>query len=259
MFDFEGKVVLVTGATSGIGRATALAFARAGAMVALVGRREAEGEAAVAIIRDAGGTATFLQADLAGGEAVVADIIARTVAAYGRLDAAFNNAGTNAFGSITEATEGEWDSVVGLNLKSVWLACKHEFVQFRRQGGGGVIVNTSSWLSHGAVAGTSIYSASKGGVDAMTRALALEGGPQGIRINAVNPGSIITEMFRRSFEPGSEAERPLREAVPLQSRLGTGDDIAGAVLWLCSEASSYVTGQTITVDGGLTIPTLRGT
>ncbi len=257
MFDFENKVVLVMGATSGMGRDTALAFAKAGASVALVGRREAEGVAVVSAIENEGGKAVFLQADLAGGEAAIADVLARTVAAYGRLDAAFNNAGMDKFGPITDLTESDWDAVLSLNLKSVWLACKHEFLQFQKQGSGGVIVNTSSFLALGAVAGSSIYSASKGGLDAMTRALALEGGPQGIRVNTVNPGAIVTEMFRRSTDPDSDAAAPLKNAVPLQHRLGTGNDIAGAVLWLCSDESSYVTGQAITVDGGLTIPTIR--
>jgi len=257
MFNFDKKVVLILGATSGIGRDTAVAFAKAGALVALVGRREAEGAAVVETVETMGGKAVFLQADLAGGEEVVADIIARTVAAYGRLDVAFNNAGMDKFGPITELTEDDLDMVLNLNLKSVWLACKHEFLQFQKQGDGGVIVNTSSFLSYGAVAGSSIYSASKGGLDAMTRALALEGGPHNIRVNNVNPGAIVTEMFRRSTDPDSDAAAPLKNSIPLQHRLGTGNDIAGAVLWLCSEASSYVTGQTIVVDDGLTIPTVR--
>ena len=257
MFNFDKKVVLVTGATSGIGRDTAIAFAKAGASVALVGRRASEGTAAVETIQSTGGKAIFLQADLATGERVIADVITRTVAAFGRLDVAFNNAGTQGRpGPITEATESDWDVILDLNLKGVWLACKHEFLQFQRQGGGGVIVNTSSFLAQSAVAGSSIYSASKGGLDAMTRDLALEGGPHNIRVNNVNPGAIATEMFRRTLDPESDAAQPLKNAIPLQNRLGTGDDIAGAVLWLCSEASSYVTGQTIVVDGGLTIRAL---
>jgi NAD(P)-dependent dehydrogenase (short-subunit alcohol dehydrogenase family) len=257
MFNFDKKVVLVTGATSGMGRDTALAFAKAGASVALVGRRKSEGIAVVETIQNTGGKATFLQADLAAGEKVIADVIARTVAAYGHLDVAFNNAGTQgASKPITEATESEWDAVLNLNLKSTWLACKHEFLQFQKQGGGGVIVNTSSFLSYAATVGSSVYSASKGGLDAMTRALALEGGPHGIRVNNVNPGAIVTEMFRRTIDPESDAAIPIKNAIPLKKRLGTGEDIAGAVLWLCSEASSYVTGQTIIVDGGLTVPTL---
>ncbi len=254
MFDFNNKVVLVTGATSGMGRDTALAFAAAGASVALVGRREAEGAGAVETIQRAGGQALFLQADLAGGEEVVADVIARTVAAYGRLDIAFNNAGIQGkTGSLWDATTGDWDEVLNLNLKSVWLACKHEFLQFRKQGGGGVIVNTSSILSHSPSPGSSIYAASKGGLDAMTRALALDGGPLGVRVNSINPGAIVTEKFREILDPDSDAAMPLKNAVPLQNRLGTGEDISGAVLWLCSEASAYVTGQSITIDGGLTI------
>jgi NAD(P)-dependent dehydrogenase (short-subunit alcohol dehydrogenase family) len=256
MFDFSGKVILVTGATSGIGRDTAQAFAAAGASVALVGRRAAEGAAAIEKIEKSGGKAVFLEADLAGGEAIVADVVARTIAAYGHLDAAFNNAGINKSGSIADLTESDFDAVLNLNLKSVWLACKHEFAQFQKQGKGGAIVNTSSFLSIGAVAGSSIYSASKGGLDAMTRALALEGGSHGIRVNNVNPGAIVTEMFRRSTDPESAAATPLKNAVPLEHRLGETSDIAGAVLWLCSEASAYVTGQTIVVDGGLTIPTV---
>lgn len=254
MFNFEKKVVLVTGATSGIGYDTALAFARAGAAVTLVGRRESEGAAAVKTIEHTGGKAIFLQADLAAGEKVLVDVLARTVDAYGRLDVAFNNAGTQGRpGPITEASESEWDDVLNLNLKSTWLACKHEFLQFQRQGGGGVIVNTSSFLSHVATADSSMYSASKGGLDAMVRALALEGGPYGIRVNNVNPGAVVTEMFRRALDPESDDALPLKNAIPLQKRLGTGADIAGAVLWLCSEAASYVTGQTILVDGGLTL------
>jgi NAD(P)-dependent dehydrogenase (short-subunit alcohol dehydrogenase family) len=258
MLNFTGKVALITGATSGIGRDTALAFARAGASVALVGRRETEGAATVKAIQTAGGEAIFLKADLSGGEAVIADVIAQTISAYGHLDIAFNNAGTEGrFGPITEMTEAEWDTVINLNLKGVWLACKHEFLQFAKQAVGGVIVNTASWLAEGALAGSSVYSASKGGLDAMTRALALEGGAQGIRVNAVSPGFIVTEMFLRFFDPESPAALPFKQAVPLEGRLGIGDDIAGAVLWLCSDAAAYVTGQTIGVNGGLTIPTVQ--
>jgi NAD(P)-dependent dehydrogenase (short-subunit alcohol dehydrogenase family) len=217
MFDFSGKVILVTGATSGIGRDTAQAFATAGASVALVGRRAAEGVAVVEKIEQSGGKAVFLEADLAGGEAIVADVVTRTIAAFGHLDAAFNNAGINKSGSIADLTESDFDAVLNLNLKSVWLACKHEFAQFQKQGKGGAIVNTSSFLSIGA---------------------------------------IVTEMFRRSTDPESAAATPLKNAVPLEHRLGETSDIAGAVLWLCSEASAYVTGQTIVVDGGLTIPTV---
>ncbi|HEU4324802.1 MAG TPA: glucose 1-dehydrogenase [Roseiflexaceae bacterium] len=257
IFNFNDKVVLVMGATSGIGRATAVAFAKAGASVVLVGRREAEGSEAVEAIQKTGGRALFIQADLAAGEQVIADVITRTVEAYGRLDAAFNNAGTQGTsGPIIDLTVSDWDTVFDLNVKSVWLACKHEFAQFQKQGEGGVIVNTSSFLSRSPVPGSSIYAASKGGVDALTRALAAEGGPHGIRVNAVNPGAVVTEMFRRTLDPDSEAAQPLKNAIPLRNRLGSGDDIAGAVLWLCSEASAYVTGQLITVDGGLTISSL---
>ena len=255
--DFRDKVALVTGATSGIGRDTAVAFAAAGAAVVLVGRRAAEGQEVVRQIEGASGNALFHQADLSQGEAVVEAMVARAVAAFGRLDVAFNNAGVQGrMAPITQLGEADFDEVMALNLKGTWLACKHEFAQFQRQGSGGVIVNTSSFLSRAAVEGSSVYSASKGALDAMTRALALEGGPHGIRVNTVNPGAIVTEMFRRAIDPDSDAATPLKQAVPLQHRLGTGDDIAGAVLWLCSDAAAYVTGQSLVVDGGLTIPTL---
>lgn len=254
MANFGEKVVLVTGATSGMGRDTAASFAAAGASVALVGRREAEGAAAVEAIRRSGGRAVFVQADLAGGEAVVAGVVERTLEAFGRLDVAFNNAGVQGkMAPVTDATEDDWDEVIGLNLRSVWLLCKHEFRQFQRQGGGGVIVNTSSFLAHRPVAGSSLYSASKAGLDALTRALALEGGPLGVRVNSVNPGMVVTEMFRRGAAPGSDTEAFLQSKVPLQNRLGNGQDVAGAVLWLASDAAAYVTGQNLAVDGGLTV------
>ena len=257
MINLSGKIVLVTGATSGMGRDTAVAFGAAGASVALVGRRKNEGAVVVETIERAGGKAVFLQADLSAGEAVVAEVVAHTVEVFGRLDVAFNNAGVQGqMAPMTDATEDDWDTVLNLNLKSVWLACKYEFRQFQQQGGGGVIVNTSSFLAHSPVTGSSIYSASKAGLDALSRALALEGGPLGVRVNTVNPGVVVTEMFRSSTAPGSDAETFLKGKVPLQNRLGTGDDIAGAVLWLASDAAAYVTGQNITVDGGLTVPAL---
>lgn len=247
-----GKVALVTGGTSGIGAASAVLFAREGAKVALTGRRAPEGEAVVAEIKAAGGDALFIQADL-GDTAAVPAVIAAVVEAYGRLDVAFNNAGTATGGPIEAATEGEWDRVIDANVKGAYFCLKAEAEQMKRQGVGGSIVFNGSVLAGIAFPGTSIYSASKGAITALTRAAAVELGPVGIRVNSVNPSLTRTPLTARLIskaEDGTEVS-PLAPAgsIPL-GRLAEPIEMANAALFLLSDLASYVNGHALVVDGG---------
>lgn len=251
--NFQGKVALVTGGSSGVGRAAAIAFGKAGANVIVAARREAEGRETVELITHAGGAARFIQADVAKSDGTV-ELMNKAIESYGRLDCAFNNAGTEGkFAPITELTETDWEHTISVNLKAVWLCMKYEIAQMLKQGSGGAIVNTSSWLAKGGLNGSTIYSASKGGLDGMVRPAALEYASQGIRINNINPGIIDTEMLRRFFNPEDENAKPFINHIPAK-RLGTSTEVAETVLWLCSDAASYVTGQTIMVDAGYAIP-----
>jgi NAD(P)-dependent dehydrogenase (short-subunit alcohol dehydrogenase family) len=253
MLNFQGKVALVTGGSSGIGRAAAIAFAQYGAKVVVAARREEESQAVVAQIRQAGGDAHWINADMTNSDQI-RSLIEQTVEHYGRLDFAFNNAGTEGkFAPITELSETDWEQTIATNLKAVWLCMKHEVEQMLKQGSGGAIVNTSSWLAKGGLVGSTIYSASKGGLDGMVRPAALEYASQGIRINNINPGIIDTEMLHRFFQPEDEAAKPFIQHIPAK-RLGTSEEVANTVLWLCSDAASYITGQTISVDAGYAIP-----
>lgn len=252
---FQDKVALVTGGSSGIGRATAIAFAREGASVVVASRREDEGKETVQMIRDANGEATFIQTDVANS-AEIQKLIDKTVDIYGRLDCAFNNAGTEGvFAPMTELTEEIWDQTIAVNLKAVWLCMKYEIEALLKQGTGGAIVNTSSWLAVGGLAGSTIYSASKAGIDGLIRPAVLEFAQHNIRINNINPGIIDTPMLRR-FGDDEALLKPFIAHTPMQ-RLGTPEEVAETVLWLCSDAASFVTGQSILVDGGWTIPGLR--
>ncbi len=187
-------------------------------------------------------------------------LIEKTVSLYGQLDYAFNNAGTEgAFAPMPQLTEANWDHTITTNLKAVWLCIKYEIEQMIRQRTGGAIVNTSSWLAKGGMLGSTIYSASKGGLDGMVRAAALECAQHGIRVNNVNPGIIDTEMFRRfgnPDDPGDVVVKTFTNRIPL-NRLGKSAEVAEAVVWLCSDAATYITGQTIAVDGGFAIPGFR--
>lgn len=251
----HGRIALVTGGGTGIGRAAAVAYAREGAKVVVAGRRTAEIENVAQEIINAGGEALAVSADVSN-EDDVRRLIDTAVERYGRLDTAFNNAGIlGNFAPIAEQTSADFDAVIATNLRGVWLSVKYEVEAFLKQGGGGSIVNTSSWLAKGALAGSSSYSASKGALDAMIRAVALEYGPQGIRINNINPGIIDTPMARGGWTDDS-AFIPFVEHTPAK-RAGQPDDVGDVAVWLSSDEARFVTGQNILVDGGYTIAGLR--
>lgn len=246
--EFSGKVALVTGGASGIGRATALAFAKAGAAVAVDDIDEAGGRETVAMIEAAGGRAIFILADVTD-EAAVERMVAETVAAFGRLDCAFNNAGISG-GSLPSHY---WDSdifakTVAVNQFGVFYCMKHEIAQILKQGGGGAIVNTSS-IAGMSGSGHPGYVASKHAAAGLARGAALSYAAQNIRVNAVCPGAIRTPMVARVVE-SSETNRKLIEGMHPMNRIGEANEVADAVLFLCSERASFITGHPLAVDGG---------
>jgi NAD(P)-dependent dehydrogenase (short-subunit alcohol dehydrogenase family) len=246
---FEGKVALVTGGGSGIGRAISLAFAREGARVVVADVDLTTGEETAHGIAEAGAEGIFLQADVSKGEQVKA-MIDKAVTTYGQLDCACNNAGVSGtMASLAESTEEDWDRTILVNLKSVWLCMKYEIPQMLKQGGG-AIVNTSSVAGLVGLQGWSPYVASKHGVLGLTKSAALEYAKAKIRVNAVCPSIIQTDMAQ-CFTGGNErVEKYILSQQPL-SRMGTPEEVAGAVLWLCSDEASFVTGLALAVDGGL--------
>jgi NAD(P)-dependent dehydrogenase (short-subunit alcohol dehydrogenase family) len=246
----QGRVALVTGGGSGIGRAAALAYAREGALVMVAGRRAAAIEETATLIVAAGGVASSYVADVARGESV-RRLVDTVLARHGRLDIAFNNAGIEGkFAPIGDLDESDFDAVVATNLKGAWLCIKHQVAAMRAGGQGGAIVNTSSWLARRPVAGASAYAASKAGIDAMMQSVALEAGPQGIRINNVYPGVIDTPMFQRLGD--AQALARFAAATPL-GRAGQPADVGDVALWLSSDEARFVTGQSVMVDGGFTL------
>ncbi len=250
MKEFEGKVALVTGGGSGIGRATALAFAREGARVVIGNRNVQRGEETVSMIRAAGGTASFRRTDVL----VAADIealVKHAVSEYGGLDLAFNNAGIEGdVRPLAEQTEANYDAVMDVNVKGVWLSMKYEIPRMLDRGSC-AIVNCASVAGLIGFPNIGIYSASKHALIGLTKAAALEYSAQGIRVNAVNPAVIDTEMVDRLADGMNVKKDDLTTFHPI-GRLGRVEEVAEAVLWLCSDRASFVTGHSLIVDGGFT-------
>ncbi|MGX9571603.1 glucose 1-dehydrogenase [Mesorhizobium sp. f-mel] len=250
-FSFEDKVALITGAASGMGLATATAFAQAGAAVALADVNEAAVRAAAETLASAGHRAIAIQCDVADLEQVAA-MVKKTVDEFGRLDAAFNNAGVQSpVAETADADPKDYDFVMGVNLRGVWNCMKYELLQMREQGSG-AIVNNSSLGGLVGIAERGIYHASKHGVVGLTKSAGLEYAAKGIRINAVCPGIVETPMVTGMLETQPEAMDALMQVVPI-GRLGKAEEIADAVLWLCSDAASFIVGHALPVDGGYTV------
>jgi len=246
----SGQVALVTGAAAGIGRATALAFAREGIKVVVSDVDEAGGEGTVEQIRAADGEARFIRCDVTR-EAEVRALLEGTLAAYGRLDYAFNNAGIEIEkGKLADGSEAEFDAIMGVNVKGVWLCMKHQIPVMLAQGGG-AIVNTASIAGLGAAPKMSIYAASKHAVIGLTKSAAIEYAKKKVRINAVCPAVIDTDMYRRAYQADPRKAEFAVAAHPI-GRVGKVEEIAAAVLYLCSDAAGFTTGIALPVDGGAT-------
>jgi NAD(P)-dependent dehydrogenase (short-subunit alcohol dehydrogenase family) len=250
----EGRVALVTGATSGLGQAIAAGFAGEGARVAICGRREEIGQAVAAEIRQGGGEAIFLTCDVADGEQV-RELVARTVAAFGRLDIAVNNAGLGAAGAkLADLTEEEFDSVLATNLRGVWLCMKHEIKQFQAQGDGGCIINMGSVLGRVALATGAQYSAAhyvaaKHGIEGLTKTAAADYGREGIRVNTLAPGVVATAISEHVITDEAPLISRWRDRIPL-GRLAAVADVVGAAVFLASPDAGYMSGTSLVVDGG---------
>ena len=248
MKSFDGRVALVTGGGSGIGRAAALAFAREDALVVVADISDTGGESTAQMIKDTGGEGFFVKADVSQA-ADVERLVKRAVEVYGRLDLAFNNAGIGGNHGLTaDWPETEWDRIIATNLKSVWLCMKFEILQMLKQQGGR-IVNTAAAVVLKPMPGSCAYGAAKAGIVQMTKTAALEYAGSGIRINAIAPGGTRTPMIEELL-----AKRPKTDKSPYPiGRIAEPEEIAEAVLWLCSDAASFVVGSLLTIDGGLSI------
>ena len=247
--ELSGKVGIVTGGTSGIGRDAAVLFAKAGAKVVVAGRREAEGKETIDLVRAAGGDGLFVKTDVSLAADVHA-LVQKTVEKFGRVDVAFNNAGIEgAWIPIAEQSEEDWDQTIAINLKGTWLCLKYEIQQMLKQGGGGAIVNMASVAGLMGSAGAATYCASKHGVMALTKSAALETARSGIRVNVVCPAVIETPMGERIF--GAPEMKKYALGLHPIGRFGTPMEVAEAVVWMCSDRASFMTGQSLVLDGGL--------
>jgi NAD(P)-dependent dehydrogenase (short-subunit alcohol dehydrogenase family) len=258
--DLEDKTVLVTGGSTGMGRASALAFGRKGAKVAIADLNVEGGKETVEMVKEAQGEATFMEVDVSKSVEVEA-LIDRVTKVYGGLDCAHNNAGIEGVQAFTaDYAEEHWDQVIGVNLKGVWLCMKYEILKMLESGKGSIVNTSSTFGLVGSKMGLPAYIASKHGVVGLTRAAALEYAQKGIRVNAVCPGTIRTPMYERvnqvitggNSEAKKELEKQIIEREP-SGRIGHPEEVAEGVVWLCSDAASFVTGHTLVIDGGLTV------
>jgi NAD(P)-dependent dehydrogenase (short-subunit alcohol dehydrogenase family) len=248
---FRDRVAFVTGGTSGIGAQAAVAFAAAGAAVVLTGRRVSRGADIVAAIRERGGVAEFVAGDMRH-EDDAERCIGRAVERFGRLDFAFNNAGTNGtIATLVDQTGQDWDEVLSLNLRAVWQCMKYEIPAMLACGGGAIVNNSSILGLVAAGNGVAPYVASKHGVIGLTKAAALEYAAQGVRVNAVCPGLIESEMLSSDPSVQDRVHGVIDSNVPMK-RIGSPEEVARTVLWLCSANARFVTGQALAVDGGWT-------
>ena len=245
----ENKVALVVGGSTGIGRATAVAFAKAGAKVVVASRGEKRGQETVELVKQAGTEGLFIQTDVSD-KSSVKNLIGQTIDTYGRIDAAFNNAGIEGkTAPLIETDEDDFDSIINVNLKGVYLCLKYQIAAMLETGG--AIVNTASIGGVIGFPNTAIYCASKHGVIGLTKTAALELAKSNIRVNAIAPGAVQTDLLNR-MSGGEEAAEAVAQAIP-NGRISSPDEISGAVIWLCSDEATYVNGHTLVIDGGFTI------